>query len=81
MEMAKMTLEEARKVVHALSPEDREILAIELGLEMGKGDPEIEKSWLEEADRRWQAIENGSVKTIPGHVARSEVRALINERD
>lgn len=78
--MAKMTLEEARKVVNALSPDDREILAIELSLEMGKGDPEIEKSWLEEADRRWQEIENGSVKTIPGHVVRSEVRALINER-
>lgn len=28
-------------------------------------DPDVEKAWAEEAERRWREIESGQVKTIP----------------
>jgi len=28
-------------------------------------DPDVEKAWAEEAERRWREIESGEVKTIP----------------
>jgi len=76
--MGKMTLEEVRAAVKELSPEDREILSVELIHEIKKVDPEIEKAWVEESKKRWEEIESGKVKTIPGHVVRAEVRKIIN---
>lgn len=35
-------------------------------LEAGEGsDEDVEAAWVAEAERRWQEIESGSVKTIP----------------
>jgi hypothetical protein len=31
-------------------------------------DPEVEKAWAEEAERRWAGIESGAVRTIPWEV-------------
>jgi len=28
-------------------------------------DPDVERAWAEEAERRWQEIESGKVQTIP----------------
>jgi putative addiction module component (TIGR02574 family) len=28
-------------------------------------DPDVERAWAEEAERRWREIESGEVKTIP----------------
>ena len=28
-------------------------------------DPDVERAWAEEAERRWREIESGKVKTIP----------------
>lgn len=44
------TLDEARQIVNELSPEDKEILAIELGLEMKEVDPEVKKPGLQKPD-------------------------------
>jgi hypothetical protein len=77
--MGKMTLEEVRAVVHELSPEDKEILSIELSYEIRKVDPEIEKSWLVEAKRRWKEFEEGKVKGIPGEEAFARIRQKLHE--
>jgi len=31
----------------------------------GPEDPDVEKAWAAEIERRWQEIESGKVKTIP----------------
>ena len=31
----------------------------------GPDDPDVESAWAVEAERRWQEIESGAVKTIP----------------
>lgn len=79
MNMGK-SLEEARKIISELSPEDREILTIELGLEMEKVDPEIEKAWIEEAERRWQDFQSGKVKGIPAEEVFEEIERELNEK-
>ena len=77
-DMGKVTLEKIREEIKELSPEERELLYLDLSEEINAVDPEIEKAWLEESKKRWKEIESGKVKTIPGHVVRAEARALIN---
>jgi putative addiction module component (TIGR02574 family) len=31
----------------------------------GPEDPDVEKAWATEVERRWQEVESGKVKTIP----------------
>jgi putative addiction module component (TIGR02574 family) len=31
----------------------------------GPEDPDVEKAWADEVERRWQEIESGKVKTVP----------------
>lgn len=73
------TLDEVRQAVNELSPEDREILAIELGLEMEKVDPEIEKAWIEEAKRRWKEFEEGKVEGTPAEEVFTRVKQKLHE--
>ncbi|KAB2932772.1 MAG: addiction module protein [Leptonema illini] len=65
MAMAKMTLDEVREAVKALTPEEQAILAHDL-LKPGTGMTlDIEKAWVAESARRYQEILNGEVETIP----------------
>lgn len=79
MKMA-TTLEEARKMINELSIEDKEILSGELVHEIKQFDPELEKSWVEEADRRLKEIEDGKVQTIPGDQVLAEARRRLSEK-
>jgi len=36
-------------------------------------DPEVEAAWAAEAERRWQEIESGQVKTIPWEEVRANL--------
>jgi putative addiction module component (TIGR02574 family) len=36
-------------------------------------DPEVETAWAAEAERRWQEIESGQVKTIPWEEVRADL--------
>ena len=36
-------------------------------------DPEVEAAWASEAERRWQEIESGQVKTIPWEEVRADL--------
>ena len=38
--------------------------------------PDAEKLWLKEAERRWQEIESGAVKTIPWEEVKAKLFAL-----
>lgn len=73
------TLDEARQIVNELSPEDKEILAIELGLELKEVDPEVKKAWLAEAGRRWKEFEDGKVEGIPAEEVFKRIRQKLSE--
>ena len=36
-------------------------------------DPDVEAAWAAEAERRWQEIESGAVKTIPWEEVRAKL--------
>lgn len=76
--MAKMTLEEVREVVRELTPEDRELLYLDLSDEMEKVDPEAEKAWKEEIRRRVQSIKDGTAVLYDGDEVLAEVEAMLH---
>ena len=52
--------------IRKLSPDEQAVLIDELlGNLHHRVDPEIEKAWAEEAQRRWRAYLQGGVKTVP----------------
>ena len=61
-ERVKKLSEEIRKLTPA---EQADLMDELLVLTHREPDPEIEKAWAEEAERRWQAYLRGEVKTIP----------------
>lgn len=44
-----------------------------------KPDPEIEQSWIREAERRLDEIENGEIEAIPGPQAMKELKKIAQE--
>ncbi|MDI6793757.1 MAG: addiction module protein [bacterium] len=42
-------------------------------------DPEIEKAWLDEAERRWREIEQGRVQCMPAEEVMKKARASLNK--
>ncbi len=61
-ERVKRLTEEIRK----LTPEEQADLMDELlVLTHREPDPEIEKAWAEEAERRWRAFKRGETQAIP----------------
>ncbi len=61
-ERVKRLTEEIRK----LTPEEQADLMDELlVLTHREPDPEIEKAWAEEAERRWRAFKRGETRAIP----------------
>jgi len=42
-------------------------------LEAGESDADVEAAWAAEAERRWQEIESGEVKTIPWEEVRTNL--------
>lgn len=57
-----------------LTDNDRATLAALLieSLE-GPPDPDVEAAWAAEAERRWQEIESGAVRTIPGEEVQAKL--------
>ncbi len=41
--------------------------------------PEIEKAWLDEAEKRWYEIEQGRVQCIPSEEVMKKARASLNK--
>jgi len=42
------------------------------------GDPEVEKAWLKEAQRRYREIVEGKVKGVPGRLVFERLRSRLN---
>ena len=61
-----MTSDELKAEALRLSPEERAELASELLVSLDDlSEPEIERLWLEEAERRDAALDNGTARAIP----------------
>jgi putative addiction module component (TIGR02574 family) len=57
---------EIEKEIRALEPDDQEHLLRALLEELdGPADPDVERAWLAEAQRRSQELDSGVVETIP----------------
>ena len=69
---------ELNRVIHdalELSDSERATLVGLLieSLEGGEPDTDVEAAWAAEAERRWQEIESGKVKTIPWEEVRTNL--------
>jgi len=73
------TITDIEKSIFNLPPDERAALAYRIwdSLE-GFADAEIEKAWLDEADRRWQELENGEVRPIPAKKVMQRARTILN---
>ncbi|MBU1752407.1 addiction module protein [bacterium] len=78
--MSTATMQLMEKVL-ALPMDERVILAQHVwdSVEHFIIDPEIEKSWMDEAERRWHEIEQGRVQCIPAKEVMKKARASLNK--
>jgi len=60
-----------------LAPADRSRLLERLVASLDP-DPEVEKAWEREADRREAELESGSVAAVPGHEAMARLRSKLS---
>lgn len=67
------SLEEARRIISELSPEDRQKLLDQLTAEKLAN----EEAWLKEAEKRWEEVEQGRVESISGSSVRAEGKRLL----
>ena len=73
-----MTIDELRAEALRLTPEERAELTSELLLSLDDlSKSETERLWLEEAERRDAALDNGSAKAIPADEVFSSARARL----
>ncbi len=73
-----MTSDELKAEALRLSPEERAELASELLVSLDDlSEPEIERLWLEEAERRDAALDNGTARAIPADEVFSSARARL----
>ena len=73
-----MTSDELKAEALRLSPKGRAELASELLVSLDDlSEPEIERLWLEEAERRDAALDNGTAGAIPADEVFSSARARL----
>jgi hypothetical protein len=68
------TVDELLAQAERLSPEDQELLLIRLKLAFEADiDPDIERAWIAEAERRLEAFDRGELRSIPWDEARKTI--------
>jgi putative addiction module component (TIGR02574 family) len=68
-------LSDVTKQALGLSMEERILLVQRVWDSMGHFvSPEIEKAWMDEADRRWQEIEEGKIRCLPADQVMKQAR-------
>ena len=73
-----MTMDELKAEALRLTPEERAELAFELLVSLDDlSEPETERLWLEEAERRDAALDNGTARAIPADEVFSSARARL----
>lgn len=69
------TVSEIYEDIQALSDSEKEDLLRKLIAELdASADPDVEKMWLAEAQRRYQELVDGKVKAVPGDRVFERVR-------
>ena len=75
--MAK-TIEDIEHEIRSLSTDDRMHLLRDLIADLdGSMDEDVEKAWLEEAERRYKELKEGGVELIPAEEVFSRARARL----
>jgi putative addiction module component (TIGR02574 family) len=75
--MAK-TVEDIENEIRSLSVDDRMHLLRDLIADLdGSMDEDVEKAWLEEAERRYKDLKEGEVELIPAEVVFARARARL----
>jgi len=77
--MAK-TIEDIENEIRSLSVDDRMHLLRDLIADLDGGmDKNVEKAWLEEAERRYKEVKEGNVELIPAEEVFARARARLNK--
>jgi len=75
--MAK-TIEDIENEIRSLSVDDRMHLLRDLIADLDGGmDRDVEKAWLEEAERRYKEVKEGNVELIPAEEVFARARARL----
>lgn len=69
-------VEDLQAEVLSLSPAERSLLLERLIISLD-ADPEIQRAWVREAQRRDNEIESGAVAEVPGAEALARIRASL----
>ncbi|OQW65583.1 MAG: hypothetical protein BVN28_01490 [Nitrospira sp. ST-bin4] len=73
-------VEEIEAKIRTLSPADKtELLRSLIGELDGPADVDVERMWLEEAQRRYREIEEGTVKPIPAERVFQNLRSRLKK--
>jgi putative addiction module component (TIGR02574 family) len=73
-------VEEIEAKIRTLSPQDKtELLRSLIGELDGPADVDVERMWLEEAQRRYREIEEGTVKPIPAERVFQNLRSRLKK--
>ena len=75
--MAK-TIEDIENEIRSLSADDRMHLLRDLIADLdGSMDEDVEKAWLEEAERRYKELKEGEVELVPAEEVFTQARARL----
>ena len=78
-DMAK-TVDEIEREIRSLSDDERIHLLRDLVADLDGGrDPEVEKAWLEEAQRRYEELKSGVVGGMPAEDVFKSARNRLNK--
>ena len=69
-----MDTQELITEVISLSVEDRPLIVDYLLKSLNHGEPDVEKKWAGEAQRRLEELRSGRVKAVPGDVVLNNLR-------
>ena len=73
------TLQEVHAAARELSPDERELLAVQLLADLeSEQDPGYEQGWSDEIRSRLDDIDSGRVQMVPGDEVMAKLRAKID---
>jgi putative addiction module component (TIGR02574 family) len=73
------TVEEFRDAARQLTPDERELLAVQLLADLKRDrEPGYEEAWSAEIRSRLDDIDSGRVRMIPGDEVMANIRSLID---
>jgi len=73
------TLEEIEADVHALGQDDKERLLEVLLDDVGPANPEVERAWLAEVQKRSRELDEGTVTAVSWEEVAADVRSRLRK--